>query len=102
MTNTVNKSQDSQSKQNENQSQQKNNNNDKEGVKPNKGEGFYPISDMQFDVITVIQEKCKALQAYDKYLLDAQPCEELTAVLEKIRSADKEHVEELKQFLGKC
>lgn len=57
---------------------------------------------MQFDVITVIQEKCKALQAYDKYLLDAQPCEELTAVLEKIRSTDKEHVEELKQFLGKC
>ena len=93
---------DTMSKSQDNQTSGKQNNNDQERVRPDKGTGYFPISDMQFDVVTVIQEKCKALQAYDKYLLDAQPCEELTAVLEKIRTADKQHVEELKQFLGKC
>ena len=73
-----------------------------EGVRADKGTGYFPLSDMQFDVVTLVYEKSKALQAYDKYLLDCQPCEELRSLVECIRNDDKKHVEKLKEFLGKC
>lgn len=73
-----------------------------EGVREDKGTGYYPLSDMQFDVVTLIYEKSKALQAYDKYLLDCQPCEELRSLVECIRNDDKKHVEKLKEALGKA
>ncbi|MBX3075743.1 hypothetical protein KF913_17660 [Candidatus Obscuribacterales bacterium] len=73
-----------------------------EGVRADKGTGYFPLSDMQFDVVTLIYEKSKALQAYDKYLLDCQPCEELRSLVECMRNHDKEDVEKLKEFLGKC
>lgn len=73
-----------------------------EGVRADKGTGYFPLSDMEFDVVTLVYEKSKALQAYDKYLLDCQPCEELRSLVESIRQDDKQHVEKLKEFLGKC
>lgn len=73
-----------------------------EGVRTDKGTGYFPLSDMEFDVVTLVYEKSKALQAYDKYLLDCQPCEELRSLVESIRQDDKKHVEKLKEFLGKC
>lgn len=87
----------------ENQNQQnKKNTKEKEGVHADKGTGYFPLSDLQFDVVMVLNEKSKALQAYDKYILDAQPCAELTELFEKIRTSDREHVEALKCYLGKC
>jgi hypothetical protein len=65
-----------------------------------KGLGYFPISDMQFDVITLIYEKSKALQAYDSYVRDAQANKELSDVIEQIRMDDRKHVEMLKNFLG--
>jgi hypothetical protein len=73
-----------------------------EGVRSDKGKGYYPLSDMQFDVVTLVYEKSKALQAYDKYLLDCQPNEELREVVECMKQDDMKHVEKLKQYLGKC
>ena len=54
---------------------------------------------MQFDVINVIAEKSKALQAYDRYLRDCKANAELLSVFEKIKSDDRKHIEELKRFL---
>src|SRR5437764_23127 len=34
--------------------------------------GNFPLSDLCYDLITVIHEKSKALEAYDKYMRDAQ------------------------------
>jgi hypothetical protein len=67
-----------------------------------KGLGHFPISDMQFDVVTVVMEKSKALQAYDNYIRDAQANEELLDIFEKIAADDRKHIERLKNFLGKC
>lgn len=67
-----------------------------------KGLGYYPISDLQFDVVCLIYEKSKALQAYDQYLRDCRSHPELQEIFEKIKADDRKHVEILKQFLGKC
>lgn len=75
--------------------------------KPNKHEmtadeglKYFPISNMQFDVITVIAEKSKALQAYDRYLRDCKANPELLSVFETIKADDRKHIEELKKFLN--
>ncbi len=93
--------QETQNQQNQGQ-QNKSNGQGKEGVRADKGTGYFPLSDLQFDVVMVLNEKSKALQAYDKYILDAQPCAELRDLFDKIRTSDREHVEALKMYLGKC
>lgn len=91
-----------------NERQQKNSENgreqngDKEGVRADKGKGYFPLSDMQFDIVSVLNEKSKALQAYDKYILDAQPCSQLTELFERIKKDDREHVEQLTSYLTEC
>lgn len=67
-----------------------------------KGRRHFPISDMQFDVVTLVFEKSKALQAYDKYLRDCQSNPELFKVFEEIAQDDRKHIEKLKGFLGKA
>lgn len=67
-----------------------------------KGLAYYPISDLQFDVVALVFEKSKALQAYDKYLTDCKANEELLKIFEQIKADDKKHIEMLKNFLGNC
>lgn len=67
-----------------------------------KGTNYFPISDQAFDVVTVVFEKSKALQAYDKYLSDCRENSELMSLLEEIKKDDRRHVERLKMYLGKC
>jgi hypothetical protein len=69
---------------------------------PDKGLGFFPISDLQFDVVTVVFEKSKALQAYDAYKRDSRANPELMKVFEEIAADDRKHIEMLKNFLGNC
>jgi rubrerythrin len=73
-----------------------------QGVRADKGLGHYPISDLQFDVVTLVFEKSKALQAYDKYLIDCQSNEELRSIFEEIVADDRKHIEKLKNYLGNC
>lgn len=72
----------------------------KNHVKPEQGLGYFPISNMQYDVVNVIAEKSKALQAYNRYLRDCKPNAELLAVFEGIQADDRRHIEELKRFLA--
>jgi hypothetical protein len=69
---------------------------------PDKGTGYYPLSDLQFDVISIIYDKSKALQVYDKYLSDAQANTEVRDILERIKAADRQAIEMLKKHLGNC
>jgi len=73
-----------------------------QGVRPDKGLGHYPISDLQFDVVTLVFEKSKALQAYDKYLIDCKANPELQQIFEEIVADDRKHIEKLKNYLGNC
>ena len=59
------------------------------------------ISNLEYDLLTVLQNKSEALQAYDKYIQDAQsigsqPCVEL---FQKLQQADSQQAQEIRQHL---
>lgn len=58
-----------------------------------------PIDDLTYDVVTIIYEKTKGLEAYEKYLEDASDDEELLEVLETSQANDRECVEQLTTHL---
>lgn len=60
-----------------------------------------PIDDLTYDVITVLQNKAKALEAYAKYIRDAEDDEELRELFEDMRVQDQEHVRVLKEALAR-
>ncbi len=63
--------------------------------------GNFPLDDLCYDLIAVIHKKSKALEAYDKYLRDAQNDNEIRQLLEQIRQQDTEQVQQLQQHLGR-
>lgn len=62
-----------------------------------------PIDDLTYDVITVLQNKAKALEAYDKYIGDAEDedDDELKDLFLEMRRQDEEHVLTLKEALAR-
>lgn len=72
----------------------------KHRITPEEGLAYFPFSNMQYDVISVIAEKSRALQAYDRYLRDCMPNPELVRVFERIKADDRKHIEELKKFMN--
>ena len=63
--------------------------------------GNFPLDNLCYDLIAVIYEKSKALEAYDKYLRDAQNDNEIRQLLEQIRQQDMQQVQQLQQHLGR-
>lgn len=59
------------------------------------------VSDLEYDLVTVLHEKSKALKAYDTYINDArgsnsQPCVEL---FKKLQQEDMQHAQEIRRHL---
>lgn len=59
------------------------------------------ISDLEYDLLTVLQSKSEALKAYDKYTQEAQaigsqPCVEL---FQKLQQAEIQQAQEVRQHL---
>ncbi len=59
------------------------------------------ITDLEYDLLTVLKNKAEAVQMYDTYVQDAQkansqPCVEL---LQKLQQEDTQHVQELRRHL---
>jgi rubrerythrin len=59
------------------------------------------ISNLEYDLLTVLQNKSEALQAYEKYMQDAQetgsqPCVEL---FQKLQQQDMQQAQEIRQHL---
>jgi hypothetical protein len=73
---------------------------EKHQITADEGLAYYPLSNMQFDVINMIAEKSKALQAYDLYIRDCKANPELLKVVEDIKADDRRHIESLKRFLN--
>ncbi|HWR16916.1 MAG TPA: hypothetical protein VN577_18960 [Terriglobales bacterium] len=61
----------------------------------------FPLDDLSYDLITIIHEKSKGLEAYDQYLQDAQGDNELRQVFQQIRDQDAKAIEKLRQHLGR-
>lgn len=63
--------------------------------------GYSPINDLEYDWLTVMQDKAKGLKAYQTYIQDAQavgsqPCVEL---LQKLQQQDSQQIQEIRQHL---
>jgi bacterioferritin (cytochrome b1) len=63
--------------------------------------GHFPLDNLTYDIITILYEKSKALEAYDKYLQDAQGDQQIVQLFEQIRKQDEQHIQQLQQHLGR-
>ena len=59
------------------------------------------ITNLEYDLLTVLHNKAEAIQAYDSYIQDAeqtgsQPCAEL---FQKLKQSDMQQAQELRQHL---
>ncbi|MBA3594566.1 MAG: hypothetical protein H0W47_12325 [Polaromonas sp.] len=61
----------------------------------------HPISNLEYDWITLIQNKAQALMAYDQYIKDAEKAgsTECAAFFKKVHDADKAQLAEAKRHL---
>jgi hypothetical protein len=64
------------------------------------GSGSFPLDNLTYDMVTVLYEKSKALEAYDKYIQDAQTDQQALQLFEQMRRQDEQFVEQLSQQLG--
>ncbi len=65
------------------------------------GNGQNPISNLEYDFVTVLHNKGEAIKAYEAYIQDAQqansqPCVEL---FQKLRQSDIEQAKEIRHHL---
>lgn len=56
------------------------------------------LDNLTYNIITVLHEKSKALEAYEKYLKDAAQSE-VRQIFEEIRRSDEQHIERLRGAL---
>jgi hypothetical protein len=59
----------------------------------------YPLNNAAYDVMVIVHEKSKALQAYEHYLQDLQHDTALRQALVQIRHDDQRHIETLMAHL---
>jgi hypothetical protein len=63
----------------------------------------YPISNVLYDVVTLMYERCKGLEALNEYERDGQQGghQALVDLVQKIRQQDEQIVHELEQILAR-
>lgn len=61
--------------------------------------GNFPLDNLTFDVITLLYEKSKGLEAYQKYIEDAKGNQEIARLLEQLVEQDRQAVQQLQQQL---
>ncbi|MCA1993190.1 MAG: hypothetical protein LDL41_14310 [Coleofasciculus sp. S288] len=59
------------------------------------------VNNLEYDLLTALQNKSEAVQAYNKYIedaqaMDSQPCAEL---FQKIQQTDMQQAQEIRQHL---
>ena len=65
-------------------------------------QGKFPLDNLTYNLVTIIHEKSKALEAYDHYVKDAQQDQEVSRLLQEIRQSDERWVRELSKHLNRC
>ncbi|HEU4327061.1 MAG TPA: hypothetical protein VFS21_28225 [Roseiflexaceae bacterium] len=62
--------------------------------------GNFPLDNLTYDLITLIYEKSKGLEAYDKYLRDAQGNQQVGQLIQQMRQQDEQAIQQLWQHLS--
>lgn len=63
--------------------------------------GNFPLDNLTYDLVTILYEKSKGLEAYDKYMRDAQGDQECSQLLQQLRQQDEQAVQQLQQHLAR-
>jgi hypothetical protein len=63
------------------------------------GDGF-PLDNLSYDLVTLLYEKSKALEAFDKYMQDAQNDKQALQLFEQMRQADEQFIGQLRDQVG--
>lgn len=66
-----------------------------------KNSGNFQLDNLTYDLITVLHEKSKGLEAFDEYLRDAQGDNETRQCFEELRRQDQENIQRLQQLLSR-
>lgn len=61
------------------------------------------VSNLEYDWLTVMQNKAKALQAYDEYVQDAREAnsQECVELFTRLKQSEAEQIQEIRQHLMK-
>lgn len=59
----------------------------------------YGVDNLTYDLITLISEKSKGLEAYDQYANDAQGNQQVTNLFQQLRQQDEQAIQQLVQQL---
>ncbi|HWP45306.1 MAG TPA: hypothetical protein VNO14_18835 [Blastocatellia bacterium] len=63
--------------------------------------GKFPLDNLTYDIISILHEKSKGLEVYEKYIKDAQSDPAIRQLFEQIRSQDQQVVQQLEEHLGR-
>jgi hypothetical protein len=63
--------------------------------------GNFPLDNLTYDLITILYEKSKGLEAFQKYLKDAQGDQEIARIFQQIMEQDRQMIQQLQQHLGR-
>jgi hypothetical protein len=67
--------------------------------RPHRAPEPFPLDNLTYDLITILHEKSKGLEAFEKYLEDARDDQDLLLTLEDIREQDERAITELRDHL---
>lgn len=62
-------------------------------------QGKFALDNLTYDIITVLHEKSKGLEAFDRYIQDLQGDQELQRIFEQMRQSDQQFIRQLEQHL---
>ena len=63
-------------------------------------QGKFVLDNLTYDLITILHEKSKGLEAFDKYERDVQGNQEIQRIFQEMRRNDEQCVQQLEQQLG--
>lgn len=58
-----------------------------------------PMDNLTYDLVTALSSKLEGLEAYQKYLKDAQSDQQCKQLFEQLMRDDRQHAEQLRQEL---
>ena len=65
-----------------------------------KKDGRFGIDDLTYDLVTILHQKSKGLEAYQRYIDDARTKGDVRQMLQRFRDDDLEKVQELRECLA--
>lgn len=61
----------------------------------------YPLDNLTFNLIAIIYEKSKGLEAYETYLVDARGNQAVSDLLDRMRRQDEDFIVEIQEHLSR-